>query len=194
MNLLLSPMRTLHHVLRYLFVAATLCCIDGEAARAEDSAAEYTIKAGILVALAQYTTWPDQKLSRPDAVINICVLGKNPFGSVLEKTALLQKGRPIVVHETLDVQEAIACQIVFIADHQNNTEQLWLSQLLGKSIVTVGESDQAILHGSVLNLVMINERIRFEVNWMAMEKARIRFSAPMLALAHKIHRMNEESP
>jgi hypothetical protein len=162
----------------------------GSATQAESIVApEYTVKAGFLVAFVQYTTWPAQSFESADSPIIICVPTRNPFGDLLERTAAAQKSvRTIAVRRIDRIPDEGQCHIVFIDAQNYKLETTWLGALQHRAVLTVGDSNHAIEHGAVLQFVTRDERIRFEVNWAAMETAGIKLGSPLLQSALKVHR------
>jgi co-chaperonin GroES (HSP10) len=168
----------------------------GESAFAEPvTAPEYAVKAGFLVAFVQYTYWPANTSASNTDPINVCVIGDNPFGDVLARTAQEQKSRhPIKITLISDVTESQQCQVVFVGQGQTKKETAWLAALKNQSVLTVGESGHAIEHGAILEFVIANDRVRFEVNWAAMEAAGLKLGAPLLASARKVQRSAQVTP
>src|SRR6185503_11393157 len=68
---------------------------------------EYPVKAAFLVNFAKFAEWPADSLQARAAAVSICVLGRDPFGDVLEKTAARRSvgGRMIVILRHRDLDE-----------------------------------------------------------------------------------------
>ena len=154
---------------------------------------EYNVKAAFLVNFVRYTSWPEKSFVSPDAPIIIGVLGANPFGDVLAKTAQLQQGpRGIEFHQISSVEEAAKCQLVFISEREKKNEALWIAALKDKPILIVGESGQTIRRGGLLEFIVVKDRVRFDASLPAMDAAGLKCSAKMLASARTVFRTNEE--
>src|ERR1700722_1824034 len=75
---------------------------------------EYAVKAAYLTKFAPFIEWPDGVFANPGAPVNICVLGNDPFGAVLDKAAAAGGGgRPIAIHRLASNDPADGCQIGF---------------------------------------------------------------------------------
>jgi iron complex outermembrane receptor protein len=61
-----------------------------------------------------------------------------------------------------------------------------LENLRGASILTVGETDQFIQQGGIINLVTQENRVLFEVNLGVAEQAQLRISSKLLTLAKTV--------
>ena len=135
-------------------------------------APEYNVKAGFLTRFVQYTTWPEDTFASSNSPIVIGVLGADPFGEVLEKTAQNETGsRPLRVVHVNNLDDAAKCQLVFISKAESEHEAEWLAALKDKPILTVGESGHTIERGGVLQFDIVDNRVRFDANWEAMKQA-----------------------
>jgi hypothetical protein len=61
---------------------------------------------------------------------------------------------------------------------------------LARGILVISESEDALDQGSVINLVLVDGRVRFEVSLEAAERAGLRLSSRMLAVAHLVRMGN----
>jgi len=171
-----------------LWLAGTLACLPQRAYAQPSAAQEYQVKAGFLTAFAQYVTWPQSTFSDTNSPILLGVLGTDPFGEVLTRTAREQKGpRPLEVRRIRTVEEAAKCHVVFISQAETRSEAAWLEALKEKPVLTVGESGDTINRGGVLEFVIVDDRVRFDADWAAMERAGLKIATPMLKSARNVH-------
>lgn len=153
------------------------------------AASEYEIKAGFLMAFTRYAFWPTNAVASTNSPIILGVLGKDPFGEILDITARKERGpHPLQVRRVSTVEEAEKCHVVFIGQSESGNEAGWLEALRDKAILTIGESGRTIERGGVLEFVIVDKRVRYEASWPAMERAGLRLGAPMLASARKVYR------
>lgn len=158
-------------------------------------APEYNVKAGFLARFVQYTVWPENIFPSTNSPIVIGVLGADPFGDVLEKTAQGETaGRPLRVLHVDNLEEATKCQLVFISKLENEHEAGWLAGLRGLPILTVGESGHTIERGGILQFDIADDRVRFDANWTAMKEAGLKISSPMLVSARKVFNAPDNTP
>lgn len=150
-------------------------------------APEYNVKAGFLTRFVQYTRWPESVFPSTNSPIIIGVLGADPFGEVLEKTAQDETGgRPLRVRHLDNLKQAAECQLVFISKAEGAHEAEWLAALRRLPILTVGESGHTIERGGILQFDIVDDRVRFDANWAAMKAAGLKISSPMLVSARKV--------
>jgi hypothetical protein len=149
---------------------------------------EYQIKAAFLFNFAKFVQWPASALPDPASPVVIGVLGRNDFGDALEQTL---HGKSIDTHPVLlkvfhTVAEVTNCQVLFISTSEKGRLDKTLGGLQGMNVLTVGEMDEFISAGGMVNFVIQDNRIRFEINNDAAEKAGLKISSKLLSLAiHK---------
>src|SRR5688500_18748603 len=92
-----------------MFLAAVLLAATARAAP------EYSIKAGYILLFTRYVEWPASAFATPTAPIVVCVLGADPFGSVLDETLAgqLSHKRPLSVRRVSNADAAEQCHVVF---------------------------------------------------------------------------------
>jgi hypothetical protein len=152
-------------------------------------ALEYKVKAAYLLNFTRYVEWPTEAFNASDSPLVICVLGADPFGSVLDKTISNKssQGRRVVVQRFHDPSRASgACQLIFISQSEQSRESELLKTTSGKPILTIGESSSFLQRGGIINLGIFDEIVRFDVNLRAAEAAQLKLSARMLPLARKM--------
>jgi len=155
-------------------------------ARSESSAAsEYQVKAAFLFNFAKFVEWPPNSFSDASAPLRICVFGQDPFGQELrditnEKTV---NGRKLEVSNVADLQQARKCQILFISSSEKKRTQQMLTGLSGMGVLTVGDTKGFAEQGGMINFVLENDRVQFEVSRKAAEQAGLKISSKLLSVA-----------
>src|SRR5690349_11025382 len=107
-----------------VFLFGVLLCLMGVVAQAQ-SATEYQVKAAFLFNFAKFVEWPADAFSSPDAPLQICVWGADPFGRDFEQLVADKavNGHRIEVVHPEGVPQARACQILFITSPQKQHVQ-----------------------------------------------------------------------
>ena len=155
-------------------------------AQTESSAAsEYQVKAAFLFNFAKFVEWPPNSFSDASAPLRICVFGQDPFGQELrditnEKTV---NGRKLEVSNVADLQQARKCQILFISSSEKKRTQQILAGLSGMGVLTVGDTKGFAEQGGMINFVLENDRVQFEVSRKAAEQAGLKISSKLLSVA-----------
>ena len=170
------------NVKRTLFrlVVLTAALLPLMPARAQPSL-EYQVKAAYLTKFAPFIQWPDGVFASATAPVNICILGDDPFGPIIDKdAAAFSGGRPLGIKRISSAAAAAGCQILFSEDGGAFTS------LAGKPVVTVSDSDQPA-HG-VISFVLTDNHVRFDIDDAAAARSGLRISSKLLELAHSVVR------
>lgn len=154
---------------------------------------EYRVKAAMLLSFTRYVEWPQVAFPAPDAPIVVCVLGSDPFGSVLDDAirGRMNNDRALVARRMPGGEGLLSgCHVVFLpATSDGAGFQDMIGRINGKPVLTVGESSLFLDIGGIIRFVRSEEdTIQFEVNLDSANRAGIRISSRMLSLATKVKR------
>lgn len=146
---------------------------------------EEEIKSAILYNFTKFVEWPAGALKGDAAPLVIGVLGGDPMFPVL--AAVLRNktvyGHPVVVRRLKADSEAKDFQVLFVGA-SDSRQIARVLQAVGRSpTLTIGEHDQFSKLGGIIALLRDGNRIRFEVNLDAAERAGLRISSKLLRLA-----------
>ena len=76
--------------------------------------------------------------------------------------------------------------MIFISRSEKNRLTEILAALQGSRALTVGETDRFLQRGGMLNLVLVENSVRFEVNLPAAERAGLKLSSRLLGVAKTV--------
>jgi hypothetical protein len=146
---------------------------------------EYEVKAAFLYNFARVVEWPAEAGQDPGAPFVVAILGRDPFGAVLDETVAGKTvgGRPIEVRRVLHVEEARDAQIVFVSPSERANLAAILKALERPGVLTVGDTEGFATQGGAINFTVQARRVRFEINPAAAEQARLKMSSQLLKLA-----------
>ena len=147
---------------------------------------EYQIKAVYLYNFSKFVQWPPMTENKDSFVI--CVLGHDPFGAALDDLLVGEKieQKTMMVRRITAVQDAPKCQIIFIATSEAARAKQILSSLGKNSILTVSDMANFSQIGGMIQFVIQDNRVRFEVNLSAADKAGLTFSSQLLKVASAV--------
>jgi hypothetical protein len=155
---------------------------------ASSTAEEYSIKAAFLFHFAQFVDWPAEAFQDASSPLTYCTLGVDPFHGALE-TTLSRKTvgtRTIRVEHFKQMQEIQGCQVLFIGAAEKDFRPPMLASLQGSPVLTVGETVNFAQDGGMIGFCLEQNRIRFEINLEAAERAKLKISSRLLALARTV--------
>lgn len=146
---------------------------------------EYEVKAACLYNFAKFVTWPEKAFTSPEAPFVIGVLGKDPFGPVLDNTL---KAKKIGAHEIhIERYASIAAirspHLLFVGNSEVATLPEIVNACRGKPILLVGDMEDFALKGGVINFYIEKANVRFAINIEVAKKAQLQVSSQLLKLA-----------
>jgi len=152
---------------------------------AQSNPSEYQLKAAFVYNFAKFIDWPPKAYSSPQSPFAICILGDDPFGSLIDD-ALQGKvvaDHPVVIQRDKEAAAARRCQIVFVSASEKRRLTEVLDAFKGANALTVGDFDGFAARGGTIELSVQDSRIRFAINPAAADDAGLRISSKLLALA-----------
>ena len=78
------------------------------------------------------------------------------------------------------------CHLLFVAQGRNEEMEELLKAAKGKPILTVGESPEFFQQGGMINFVIVDQKVRFEINTVALESAGLHADSRLLAVARRV--------
>jgi hypothetical protein len=150
---------------------------------------EYQIKAVFLYNFARFVDWPAKVFPDSSAPVVIGVLGDDPFGSYLDETVRGEKvnGHALNVQRYRRVSDIKSCQVLFIGRSENGRLDQIVASLRGRSILTVGETDDFTARGGMIRLATENNKVRMRINLEVVKAANLRISSKLLSVAEIEH-------
>lgn len=147
---------------------------------------EYQAKAGFLLNIAQFVSWPSQPA---DAPFIIAILGDDPFGSYLDETVRGQKvnNRSLSVQRFRRLVDSRPCTILFISQSERDRVDQILSNLKGRPVLTVSDIDGFTDRGGMIQFFIENNNLRMRINRDAVKASNLRVSSKLLRVAEVAH-------
>jgi hypothetical protein len=171
---------------RLQIVGAICALLAAPNLRAQQSTAgEYEVKATYLYNFARFTEWPAQDAGAKDNSFAVCVLGRDPFGPILDTILAGEAidGKHMVHRRISAVQEAANCRIVFISSSEESRLKETLAVLGRMSALTVSDIRDFSVRGGMIQFVLERDKVRFEVNLQTAGKAGLVLSSELLKVA-----------
>jgi len=171
-------------------VIALLFVVEARAqpAPADARTAESEIKAAFISKFGNYVEWPTSGKTAAQTPFVIGALTDDAGARELAKAAAGRTvdGRPIVVRKLARGDRLDDIAILFVARTNSGALAEMLAALKGRPVLTITESDEAIAAGSMVNFVVVDDRVRFDIGLQAAEQSSLKISGRLLALARKI--------
>jgi len=157
-------------------------------AQAPTAYSEYQVKAAQIYKFAKFVEWPSLSGTDLNRPVVVGILGEDPFGQDIEaviggKTA---DGRRLVIKRFPKLQSLGPCHILFVSSSQRNSLRQVFAAVKGSGVLTVGETDQFAQEGGVIQFVIDGGKVHLVINQAAAERAGVKISAKLLAMARVI--------
>jgi hypothetical protein len=148
---------------------------------------EPQVKAAYLYNFGKFVTWPPDRTTAAD-VLTICILGKDPFGEVLDSTVKGESinSKKIEVQRLPSMEDMASCNILYISPSEESHLTAILAVAQRVSLLTVSDIKHFAERGGVVGLVTQQDRIRFEVNLNAAERNHLLLSSELLKVATRV--------
>ncbi len=156
-----------------------------------DGGLERQVKAAFLYRFGGFVEWPESAFVRADSPLVIGLHEADELAGPLERTVTGRtvNGRALRVMK-LKKAHAVggerAPHIAFVGAQDTAAAQGLLDGCRERPVLTVSDSGHVHGMGSVINFLVAEERVRFEVSMKAAEAARLRISARLLSAAWRV--------
>ena len=179
-------------LLRSVGLAVVAFALEGAApmecrAQTDAQSAEYRVKAAFLYKFLPFVEWPPQVFERPDSPIVIGVLGAEPLADELETIVATRTAheRRVVARRLRPGDPVNGVHVLFVGRAHSARLPAIVAASRGQPLLTVSETDDDASSG-VINFVVLEDRVRFDIALPQAELARLKISSRLLALARRV--------
>ena len=157
------------------------------AARAESKppdpiAAESQIKAAFVCRFGNYIEWPAAKDPRDGSFVIGVLTDRAGFEELARAAAgRTVNGRPIVVRQLGPRDPLDDVSILYVARAHRTGLAEMLAPLRQRPILTITETEEAFSAGSIVNFVIVDDKVRFDIALAAAEQSNLKISGRLLA-------------
>ena len=154
-------------------------------ATAADGSNDAQVKAAFVYNVAKFTEWPATAFASPQAPIRLCLSGVDEtqakaFAAIDGKPV---QGREVKIKRSPSSADIGGCNILYVGDEEPRRAQTALQAARSASVLTVSDSEGFIDSGGVIALVYADNRIQFEVNLAAAQRAGLKIASQVLKIA-----------
>ena len=142
---------------------------------------ESAIKAAYLVKLPPFVGWP----ALPLQAFTICVVGRNPFGNLVQRAAAGQtiEGRPVQVQALETVTGPSGCQVMYVGGSDAQPVSTVLQLVRGSPVLTVTDGERDAAAQGIINFVIVEGHVRFAIDDAAAAVNGLTISSKLLGIA-----------
>ena len=168
-----------------LFLCMTTDVLGTQALAQEQN--ESQVKAAFVFQFVKFVEWPPEAFNDDGAPIVVGVVGEDPTSNAIDQAinGKIANGRRLQIKRFTTFRAITRCHILFLSSSQSDNLTRILAAV-GPAVLTVGETERFAHIGGIINFIIVDSKIRFEINPGTAEKARLRISAKLLSLARVI--------
>lgn len=160
--------------------------VSGLPASAPAQSGEAAAKARFTVTLARFVQWPAPPAGA-EAVLRVCVLQRSPAlagAFATHEGAAVGSRRLVLVTEP--GADAAACDVLFVDASAAAAGGPLLTQVAQRPILTIGAVDGFLGRGGMIELVNVDDALRFDVDMGVVRRAGLNVSSQALKLARRV--------
>lgn len=171
----------------FALVASLLVLLFGPGAASEASnlPGDYEQKASLICNFLRNFQWPDRRFARPNAPFIIGIAGTDQISEFLREDIQdrLIQGRPVQIRRVSHREEMAACHLVFISRSERDRLRSMLSDLRREGVLTVGESENFLANGGVVQFTSVVGQVRYQLSLDAARREKIEPNGFVLRMA-----------
>jgi hypothetical protein len=151
---------------------------------------DYQVKAAYLYNFGRFVEWPAKVAAAKDDSFTVCVLGEDPFGPALDATLAgeTMNGKSVVARRISAPEESSNCQILFVSSAEDRRIDKIIGALKKEAVLTVSDMPRFSQRGGMIQFLLEGNRVRFEVNLSAAQRAGLTLSSELLKIATTVRR------
>lgn len=149
---------------------------------------EYSIKAGFIYNFTKFIQWPESSFSGEQDKFVIGILGEDPFEDALDLLERKKKtgGREIAIQRFSSLRGIKKCQVLFVSSSEKNYIEKITRKFADSPVLLLGDTPGFAEKGIGINFYTRQNKVRFEFNRKALERAGIKVSSQLLNLGRMV--------
>jgi len=170
------------------FVAILALVLFSDGAAAQDRSLEYSVKASYLFKLAPFVQWPAGTFGTTATPLLLCVIGSDPVADLVEAAFAAQSasGEVVVRHVAANAAASARCHVAYVGRLPGDALAGVLAALRGMPVLTVTDVPADARVKGIVNFVVADKRVRFEMDLQAASDAGLAMSSKLLDLAVRV--------
>ena len=150
---------------------------------AAPSYSEDQVEAAFLYRFAGFVSWPKPALD--SSAFTVAIIDDDAVASDLERMLPHNqlKGRQVRVRRITSIEQLGNAQILYIGQSNPRTLRRWMGMIAGRPVLVVTNQPGGLEAGSVINFLVIDRHVRFEISLSAARRSGLDISADLLSVA-----------
>lgn len=146
---------------------------------------EEHVKAAFLFNFARYVEWPADAFASEAAPIRLCLIAERAFAEIVTEIVSGRSvgERPVTVEGIDGLGAAKGCHLLFLDAASGPPAPVVAERLGPLPIFTISDGSRFAAQGGIANFILVDSKIRFEINPSAARRAGLKISSSLLRLA-----------
>ena len=170
-----------------LLSLCTVGVVESKAITHHETPSEDEVQTAFIYNFFKFIQWPNKSESDSTEHYLLCALG---WGSINKHLETLEekkvKGRKITFKRFQKLEDVTSCHALFINDSKDYGISDVLTHLRDVPVLTIGNSEGLAELGVMINFIVVNKRIKFEINHQQAKKHGLMISSKLLRLGRVI--------
>jgi len=175
----------------YMLGVCLLCPLFSTLTQAAPQIKEYHVKARYINGFTQFIRWPTGSFDNPDVVMQLCIIGDNPFGRALhilvrENNKHTQSPPQKVVYVKRG-ESVHHCHIIYFSQSEENYIHQMLKKIKDKPILTVSSLKNFTVSGGMIQFYIESNKVRFLIDLQRLTDSHLKANANFLRVAQIVN-------
>ncbi len=168
--------------------AVGLPCVPG-AALAKEIPIEYKIKAAFTYNFIKFIDWSASRAAETQSEFVISIIGEGPMNDALAQLENKEVfGKVLKVKQVPRIEDAGHSNVYFISNAGQEELNHIFEFARQSGILTIGEMENFCEQGGMINFIILNDSIQFEINQKEAERSHLSISYKLLSQASRVYK------
>ena len=156
----------------------------------EPTVLERRVKAAFIFKFTGYIDWPEGAFLQADTPVTIAVAGDDEMAAELAQVVAGRAvdGRALLVRKPKGADSLADAHVLFVGRAEAARLPQWVKMARSRPVLIVTEAAGALNHGGMINFLVTEGRVRFEVSLEETEKHGLKLSSRLLAVAQNVRK------
>lgn len=171
-----------------LLAAIVLMAAPGDAGGQPLTAGEDEVKAAFVYRFGSFVEWPPAAFPDDASPFEIAIAGSDEVAAHLKTLteARTMNGRAVVVRRVERVEDVGRPHVLFVGRAARRAFASLVGSVAGSPVLVITEIENGVAQGSMIDLVVDAERVRFDVAPDAAAAQELKISSRVLAIARRV--------
>lgn len=154
-----------------------------------DESAKYKLHAVFLYNFISSVEWPKLVYSGTAKNIDLCIIGKDPMGAVIDAVAKKAESKgdiKINIRRGVTASEINTCNIAYISSSEAANSEAIIAKAKDNAVLTVSEIKDFVKEGGIIEFVLKGSGVSFNVNNKSAREYGLKISPQLLEVASEV--------